>query len=330
MNNKGTYRKGYKIEPGHIDAMHPLALFLFFLYVLFFTMFTINPVLLIISFLLSIVSVIIICGLRALAASVKFVVPVMLLTIIINPLFNHRGRTLLLTFPTGNVLTLESMVYGVFSGVLFAAIILWFIVFNRVFASDKVLYILGRVSPSLSLVLSMTLRFVPEFREKAGQIIGAQKMLLPEPKTIMGKVRFYATVMSGLVSWSIEHSVLKAFSMKNRSYGSVKRRTSYHLFSIKVKDVISIVASTIFIVVLVVLNIKGAFDYWFYPTFYGELFAVNSLIGYLVFALLCVIIIIDSYKIKRYISLNDMNATFMNAADPSGEKTGGEEDNDNN
>jgi energy-coupling factor transport system permease protein len=46
---------------------------------------------------------------------------------------------------------------------MLAAVISWFSCYNAVMTSDKFVYLFGRVIPALSLILSMTLRFVPKF-----------------------------------------------------------------------------------------------------------------------------------------------------------------------
>ena len=53
------------------------------------------------------------------------------------------------------------MLYGLASAALLSATLLWFTCYNTVMTSDKFIYLFGRVIPALSLVLSMTMRFVP-------------------------------------------------------------------------------------------------------------------------------------------------------------------------
>ena len=280
MKNQSTCRKEIRVESGHIDSVHPVTLLLFFLYVLFFTMFCQNPVVIIVSLFFSIISEYMICGRRELLRTFRLIIPVGLLTFIINPLFNHRGRTVLFYLPGGNALTFESIMYGIMTALLFAAVICWFAVFNRIFSSDKILYLLGRVSPSMSLVLSMTLRFVPEFRQKADEIKTSQKMLYPKPiKGFRMKVMFLSAVMSSLVTWSIEHGVIKSYTMKNRGYGINNRRTGYHLYSVKKNDIIYMIIMTLLMMLLFVMSFNDVFDFWFFPTFYGSLFAKKTVMA---------------------------------------------------
>ncbi|MBQ4316925.1 MAG: energy-coupling factor transporter transmembrane protein EcfT, partial [Clostridia bacterium] len=77
-----------------------------------------------------------------------------------------EGATIVLYFANGNPLTLESILYGLSAGVLLVTLLLWFASFNRIMTSDKFIYLFGRIIPALSLVLSMSLRFVPKFKSQ--------------------------------------------------------------------------------------------------------------------------------------------------------------------
>lgn len=90
----------------------------------------------------------------------------MLLTAILNPIFNHKGLTVLF-YLKRNPVTLESVAYGAASGVMLGSVLLIFSCFNRIITDDKILYLFGRIIPSLAVVLSMALRFVPLFTTQA-------------------------------------------------------------------------------------------------------------------------------------------------------------------
>ena len=140
---------------------HPLVNFLFFALVLAYSMVLMHPVCLAVSLTGALVYAGELGGRRALAGHLKFALPVLLLAAIVNPAFNHAGVTIL-TYP----LTLESILYGLAAGAMLCAVVRWFVCFNAVITADKFVYLFGRVIPALSLVLSMTLRFVPLFRRQ--------------------------------------------------------------------------------------------------------------------------------------------------------------------
>lgn len=96
----------------------------------------------------------------------RFILPLMLLTAILNPIFNHKGLTVLF-YLKRNPVTLESVAYGAASGVMLGSVLLIFSCFNRIITDDKILYLFGRIIPSLAVVISMALRFVPLFTTQA-------------------------------------------------------------------------------------------------------------------------------------------------------------------
>src|SRR5690606_15261610 len=102
--------------------------------------------------------------------------PMLLFMAALNPLFNHQGVTILFYLErSGNPVTLESILYGISSAIMFVTVIMWFSCYNKVMTSDKFIYLFGRIMPKLSLLLSMTLRFVPRYIEKIREISYAQK-----------------------------------------------------------------------------------------------------------------------------------------------------------
>ena len=135
---------------------HPLVNFLFFALVLAYSMVLMHPVCLAVSLLGALLYAGQLEGRRALARHLRVALPVLLLAALVNPAFNHAGVTILIYLPSGNPLTLESILYGLAAGAMLCAVVLWFVCFNRVITSDKFVYLFGRVIPALSLVLSMT------------------------------------------------------------------------------------------------------------------------------------------------------------------------------
>lgn len=103
---------------------------------------------------------------------------------------------------------------------MLAAVVLWFSCWNTVMTSDKLMHLFGRVVPALSLLLSMTLRFVPRFQAKLREVTAARRgMGLYAEKGRLQKLKSAVTVFSVMVTWSLENAVETADSMKSRGYG---------------------------------------------------------------------------------------------------------------
>ena len=86
--------------------MHPFINFIFFALTIGFTMFIMNPVCLAVSFLCALVNALYLNGKKAVRLSLVFLFPMILLIVLVNPVFNHEGMTILTYFPWDNPLAL--------------------------------------------------------------------------------------------------------------------------------------------------------------------------------------------------------------------------------
>ena len=126
--------------------------------------------------------------------------------------------------------------YGFAAAAMLAAVVLWFSCWNTVMTSDKLMHLFGRVVPALSLLLSMTLRFVPRFQAKLREVTAARRgMGLYAEKGRLQKLKSAVTVFSVMVTWSLENAVETADSMKSRGYG-LPGRTAFSLYRYSRRD----------------------------------------------------------------------------------------------
>lgn len=262
------------------NKIHPFTGLLYFAVVIGFSMFFMNPVCITLSLCCSLLSAVIINGKRALGLTVKFIIPMILLVMIINPVFNHRGATIITYLPWQNPLTLEAILYGIASAVMFSSVILWFSVFNTVMTSDKIICLFGRIIPSLSLVISMTLRFVPRFVSKFKELKSAR--ITPQKQGFIIKMKILLSELSVMLSWSLERSVESADSMKSRGYG-IKGRTAYNIYKFRKTDVIIITALIISALTMILLIVLGVGKYSFYPVFKIEFSGAFSVLFYVIY-----------------------------------------------
>ena len=71
-----------------------------------------HPVSLIVSLACALAYAVYLNGRSAVRFSLRFMLPMMLIAAVTNPTFNHEGATILTYLPSGNPLTLESILYG--------------------------------------------------------------------------------------------------------------------------------------------------------------------------------------------------------------------------
>lgn len=219
------------------SGYHPIINFLYFGFVLLFTMFFMHPACLAVSLVSALTYSIYLRGRKALRFSLTFMLPMMLLAALMNPAFNHEGATILTYLPTGNPLTLESITYGIAAAVMLAAVVIWFTCYNEVMTSDKFVYLFGRIIPALSLVLSMTLRFVPKFTLQIKVVSDAQRCIGRDVSegSIIQRVKNGLTILSIMVTWSLENAIETADSMKSRGYG-LPGRSAFSIYRFDSRD----------------------------------------------------------------------------------------------
>jgi len=156
---------------------HPFVNLIYFVFTIGFSMFFMHPLCLIISLLCGFVYSVMLKGRKAIKTNLIYMLPMLITMAVINPFFNHEGVTILGYFPSGNPLTLESVVYGFAAAIMLVSVICWFSCYNEIMTSDKFIYLFGRIIPSMSLVISMVFRFVPKFATQLKVVGNAQKCM---------------------------------------------------------------------------------------------------------------------------------------------------------
>ena len=163
--------------------------------------------------------------------------PIFLVLAAINPLFNTMGKTVLFHL-FGRPYTRESLLYGAATAAMFVIMLLWFGCYNKVLTSDKFTSLFGNLIPSISLLLVMVLRMVPNLICKAKQIIGVRKSIgkgAGEAATAREKLKSGINVLDALTSWALEGSIVTGDSMRARGYGTAKR-TSFMIYRMTPTD----------------------------------------------------------------------------------------------
>ena len=216
---------------------HPFINFIYFVLVIGFSLALTHPLAQGISLFCSIVYCVSSSGKKSVLFLLQFCLPMVLLTAFINPAFNHEGTTILLYFSNGNPLTLESILYGFSAGAMLVTILLWFSSFNRVMTSDKFIYLFGKVIPALSLVLSMSLRFVPKFKSQMETVAESQRSIGRDVSngSLWSRTKTAVTIFSIMITWALENAIETADSMKSRGYG-LKGRTAFSIYRWEERD----------------------------------------------------------------------------------------------
>ena len=164
--------------------------------------------------------------------------------------YNHFGVTNLRQNFIGNEITLEALLYGLQIGFTAITVIMFFSCVFAVFSSDKIVYLFGRVSPKLSLFLSIILRMVPRIKQYGRRINTAQKGIGKSPSQGNLWRRFVNSMrlISILITWTLENFVESSDSMKCRGY-SLKGRTSFSIYRFDNRDRSFVIAIFLLLIV---------------------------------------------------------------------------------
>ncbi len=282
------------------SGFHPTVNFLYFALVIGFGMFLLHPLCLGISLVSALLYAVYLDGKKAVRFSLLYMLPMLLLTALINPAFNHEGATVLCYLPSGNPLTLESILYGLAAAAMLITVILWFRCYTAVMTSDKFIYLFGRIIPALSLVLSMALRFVPKFTAQLHTVSEAQRAIGHDVSngSLWQRTRHAIRILSILITWSLENAIETADSMKSRGYG-LKGRTAFSLYRFDKRDKAACLWLLLCGVLLLGGALAGGFYFRYFPTIKGGAVQPLFISFFLVYAALCMTPMILDIKEDR-------------------------------
>ena len=271
------------------ETYHPVVNLLYFALVIGFSMVLTHPLAQVISLSCAILYAISTEGRKSVLFLLKFCLPMVLLTAFINPAFNHEGATILYYFGSGNPLTLESILYGLSAGAMLVTVLLWFSAFNRVMTSDKFIYLFGKVIPVLSLVLSMSLRFVPKFKKQMGTVVEAQRSIGRDVSSgnLLQRTKTAILIFSIMITWALENAIETADSMKSRGYG-LKGRTAFSIYRLDDRDIYTLVWLGFCGLFLIAGIILSAFGFRFFPSIRYAALDLTTIPFYCVYFGLCI------------------------------------------
>ena len=229
------------------DLLHPAVALLYFAALLVLAMTAFHPVYLALALAGAFACRVGLRGWRGALRTLRWQLPVIAVIAVANCLFVSTGSTELFRIGT-RAFYGEALFYGLCSGTMLCCVLLIFANASDVLSSDKVMAVLGRVLPTVSLMISMTLRLVPQFARRGREIgeasractaaagpRGGEGQAAPAAdggdvgergrrKQRMGENLRLVTVLMG---WGMEDSLETADAMKARGWGAAERRTTY-------------------------------------------------------------------------------------------------------
>ena len=243
----------------NFGTYHPIINFVYFVFVIGCSMFLRHPVFLGISCVSGFIYYIYLKGKKAFKTALWLMIPVFLISALVNPLFNHEGVTLLFYFRTGNPLTLESIVYGMASGVMLVSVLNWFSCYQVIMTSDK---------------------FISDAQKCIGRDVTNGNTLT--------KAKHGMKILSIMTTWALENSVETADSMKSRGYG-LRGRTNFSIYRFDTRDkwIFSVIAAADLIVLGGIVTKKVYFLY--FPMMEGNPLNWETLLIYVIYGGMCML-----------------------------------------
>lgn len=278
------------MERDSFHTYHPVISFLYFVTVIGCSMFVMHPVFLGLSFVGGFFYYVYLKGKKAWKTAMWLYIPVFLISALVNPLFNHEGMTVLAYFRTGNPLTLESVVYGMASGLMIVTVLNWFSCYQVVMTSDKFIYLFGKIIPAMSLILSMVFRFVPKFKIQIENVYDARKCIGRDmgQGNFLDRAKHGLQVLSVMTTWALENSVETADSMKARGYG-LRGRTNFSKYRFDGRD--KKIVAVMLVLGSAVLGGIGTktVNFLYYPTMRMNENSIWAVAVYAAYGILCLL-----------------------------------------
>lgn len=270
-----------------LDKYNPITAAVYFFSVSGIAMFSMNPVLLLISLCCSVSYYVVRNGGKS-AGVHLFSAVLFFIMATVNPLVYHNGVTVLFVL-NDNPVTLQAATYGLAAACMVVSVLYWFRSFSEIMTSDKLLYLFGKLSPKLALVLSMGLRYVPLFKKQAKRIENTQKALgLYRDDNLIDRFRGGIRVFSVLLTWALENGIITADSMSARGYGTGKR-SHFSVFRMRRADVVFLLV-TLGLFALTVFSIGvGALDFIYYPSLKAAGMSSSAISGYIAYCTLALL-----------------------------------------
>lgn len=269
------------------STYHPIINFGFFCAVIGIGIFLQHPVYLAIAVVASLVYAVMLGGKGTLKFAAFFILPMILVFAVVNPLVNPRGETVLF-YTQHSQITAEAVIYGITAGFLLASILLWFTSYNKIMTSDKFVYLFGRIMPAISLIFSMVMRFVPNFKMQIQKISTAQKCIGRDVSngTTKEKAKHGIKILSIMFTWALENAIDSADSMRSRGYG-LKDRSTFSIYRFDARDTMAAIFLLIMTVVVIIGAVLGKCSIEFYPVIVMAEFDISMLLVCIAYFCLC-------------------------------------------
>lgn len=254
-----------KINRLHWSKLHPGVMFIYFVMVIVLTMCVTSPFWLMASFVAASILELQVGGGKR---YMKQLSGMLLITVVIafgNLMLSHNGMHVLF-YVNDNAITVEAFWYGLFFGGMLATAYLWFDLFQLFCDSEKLIFLFGKTMPTLGLLISMTLHYIPTLGQRLAVIRDAQRgMGRDDHQGWRERAKQRGKEFSILISWSLENAIDTSDAMTSRGYG-LGKRTCFHTYRFRGRDGLFLLAMSAAFAFGAMGTFGFAYRVYYYPT----------------------------------------------------------------
>jgi len=272
-----------------------------------------NPIFLLVLFLVTLPVVKVAKVWSEWLATMKFTLFLCAAIILINALVSSHGSHVLFEVPFrvpvmgAPVITLEAILYGAAMSLRLLAIISAFAIFTfTVNPDDMMLTVIRMKLPYKSvLVTSLSTRFIPTLIDDAQRITDVQRSrgLELDKGKLAHKIKSRASIVTTLLSNSLDRAVQVAEAMESRAFGTGRNRTFYRDLRLTPTDVTTVVFALLPLALGIFMGVSGYGQYLYYPTI--QRIGLSSMEWYLMALMAAVLLaILPLAYIKRRVDLD--------------------------
>lgn len=193
--------------------------------------------------------------------------------ILINPIVNSRGATVLLRLSEivilGDIkITLEALVFSLSMALKLVNTVLMFVFFNICAQPDRIFNLIAVAAPRSAITASLTAKMVPDMIESSKRISEIQMTRGVEfnSKNLLKRISNGWPFIKILLLSSLEDSWQTAEALESKGYGLSKRKV-YNREKIGYKDFMIILGGFIGVSFLLINDSKNFINFKFFPTF---------------------------------------------------------------
>jgi energy-coupling factor transport system permease protein len=191
----------------------------------------------------------------------SYILPLVVLIIVINSLFNQNGKELLVTLDIWELtipIYQEAIISSIAMSIKLIIVLAVFNVFNLLIPAEKLMDIFGERSGSNILLLVIATRLIPDLAARFRSIRQVQKCrgMITQGKGLIDHYRNLGPLLCNLLRAALQMALQMAESMQTRGYGISCKRSVYIKEHFKVNDWVLLIINITVLAMIFLLWMK--------------------------------------------------------------------------